>query len=159
MTLCHISPCDHPPITPVLIITHLDSHYEELDIPHTVKACTKDDQINQICEFLQYCVYLPNLSDSDYTSFMNTATHFFFLNGSLYCQEKYGWHQLVVPVEYCYRLIREAYDSLGHKSVFSVWTHLLHVGQWHQMVHLDLPWISNLPNYQATHPSYHSSHG
>ena len=104
-------------VTPVLIITDLDLHHNNLAIPHTVKACAKEDQIDRICDFLHDHVCPPDLSDSDYTSFVNVATRFFLLNRSLYCQEQHRQHHLVVPVEYHYGLIQEAHNSLRHKSV------------------------------------------
>ena len=67
-------------------------------------------------------------------SFINMATHFFLLNGSLYHCKKHGQHQLAVPVEHCYRLIREMHDSLGHKGVFSVWMCLLLHFWWPMLV-------------------------
>ena len=78
---------DSPCVAPVLIITNSDSHHNNLVIPHTVKACAKDDWIDQIHEFLHDHVCPPDLLDSDYTSFVNVATCFFLLNGSLYHQE------------------------------------------------------------------------
>ena len=41
-----------PSAVPVLVITDSDSHHNNLDIPHTVKASAKDDWINQIHKFL-----------------------------------------------------------------------------------------------------------
>ena len=99
-----------PSATPVLVIMDSDSHHNDLAIPHAVKACAKDDQINQIRKFLQDHIHPPGLLDSDYTSFINVAACLFLLNGSLYCQEKHGWHQLIVPVEHHYGLIQEAHN-------------------------------------------------
>ena len=36
-----------PSVTPVLVITNSDSHHDDPDIPHTVKACAQDNQINR----------------------------------------------------------------------------------------------------------------
>ena len=111
--------------TPILVITDSDSHHDDLAIPCTVKAHAKDDWIDQIHNFLHDHVCPPDLSDSDYMSFINAATRFFLLNRLLYCQEQHRQHQLVMPVECHYRLIQEAHNSLGHKGVFSVQMHLL----------------------------------
>ena len=72
-------------IAPVLVITNSDSHHDNPIIPRTVKAHAKDNQIDQICTFFHDHVHPPDLSDLDYTSFINVATRFFLLNGSLYC--------------------------------------------------------------------------
>ena len=107
-------------VAPVLIITDMDSHHDDPIIPHTAKARAKDNRIDRIRNFLCDHVRPPDLSDSDYTSFVNVATRFFLLNGSLYHREQHRQHQLVVPVERRYGLIQEAHDSLRHKGVFSV---------------------------------------
>ena len=76
---------DSPCITPVLVITNSDSHHNNQAIPCTTKAHAKDDQIDRIRNFLHDHICPPDLSDSDYMSFINVANHFFLLNGSLYC--------------------------------------------------------------------------
>ena len=125
--------------TPILIITNSDSHHDDLAIPHTAKARAKDDWIDWIHDFLHDHVHPPDLSDLDYTSFINAATCFFLLNGLLYRREQHGQHQLVMPVECHYELIWEAHNSLGHKGVFSVWTHLLLHFWWPVLVD-DVKW-------------------
>ena len=130
---------DSPCVTPVLVITSSDSHYDNLIIPCTARAHAKDDQIDWIHNFLHDHIHPPDLSDSDYTSFVNAATRFFLLNGSLYHREQHRRHQLVVPVERHYGLIQEAHNSLGHKGVFSVWTRLLLHFWWPVLVD-DVKW-------------------
>ena len=76
-------------VAPVLIITDSDFHHDDPIIPCTAKAHAKDDRIDQICNFLRNHVRPPDLSDSDYTSFVNVATRFFLLNRSLYHQEQH----------------------------------------------------------------------
>ena len=80
---------DSPCVTPILVITDLDSHHNNPAIPCTVKAHAKDDQIDWIHDFLHDHICPPDLLDSDYTSFINAATRFFLLNGSLYCREQH----------------------------------------------------------------------
>ena len=126
-------------IAPILIITNADSHHDDPIIPCTAKARAKDDRIDRIRNFLRDHIHPPDLSDLDYTSFINVATRFFLLNGSLYRQEQHGQHQLVVPVERCYGLIQEAHDSLRHKGVFSVRTCLLLRFWWPVLVN-DVRW-------------------
>ena len=58
-------------ITPILIITNLDLHHDNPAIPHTVKAHAKEDWIDWIHNFLHDHVCPPDLSDSDYMSFVN----------------------------------------------------------------------------------------
>ena len=77
-------------IAPVLVITDSDLHHDDPAIPRTAKARAKEDWIDRICDFLCDHICPPDLSDLDYTSFINAATRFFLLNGSLYCQEQHG---------------------------------------------------------------------
>ena len=65
-------------VAPVLIITNSDSHHDDPIILHTAKAHAKDDQIDQIHTFLCDHIHPPDLLDSDYMSFVNVATRFFF---------------------------------------------------------------------------------
>jgi hypothetical protein len=83
---------------------------------------------------------LPDgMSDKDYQSFLNSATRFFVLNGSLWHREPHGKHQLVVPESRWFGLIKEAHDNLGHKGVFTVWTRLL-LRFWWPMLVEDVKW-------------------
>ena len=118
----------------ILFSANSDSAQEDPELPCSPKAITKDAQINLIHNFLQSHTHPSNLSDSDYTSFVNATTCFFFLNGSLYYHESHGQYQLVVSVECCYELIKEAHDSLRHKDVFSVWMRLLLHFWWPMLV-------------------------
>ena len=76
-------------VAPVLVITDLDSHHNDPAISRTAKARAKDDWIDQIHDFLCDHIHPPDLSDSDYMSFINVATRFFLLNGLLYHQEQH----------------------------------------------------------------------
>jgi len=66
---------------------------------------------------------------------------FFSSMASLYCRELHGHHQLVVPIERQYGLIREAHDDLGHKGVFSIQTRLLLYFWWPMLVD-DVKWYT-----------------
>ena len=56
---------DSPCVAPILIITNSDSHHNNPVITCTVKACTKDNQIDWICDFLHDHICPPDLLDSD----------------------------------------------------------------------------------------------
>ena len=77
-------------VTPILIITNSDLHHNNLAIPRTAKAHAKEDQIDRIHDFLCDHVHPPDLSDLDYTFFVNAATCFFLLNRLLYHREQHG---------------------------------------------------------------------
>ena len=65
-------------ITPILVTTNSDSHHDVPAIPCTARACAKDDQIDQIHDFLCDHICPPDLSDLDYTSFINVPLTFSF---------------------------------------------------------------------------------
>jgi hypothetical protein len=79
-------------------------------------------QIQLIHRFLETQERPDAMLDKEYQSFINSATHFFILNGSLWRREPHGKHQLVVPESQWFGLIKEAHDDLGHKGVFTVRT-------------------------------------
>ena len=111
------------------------------ELPRLPKALAKDIRIDQICDFLDSHARPSDLSDTEFTSFVNAATRFFLLNGSLYRRELHGCHQLIVPVERRYGLIREVHDDLGHKGVFSIQTRLL-LHFWWPMLVDDVKWYT-----------------
>lgn len=91
----------------------------------TPKAIAKNVWINLIHQFLNTQLHSSDLSNADYKSFINAATCFFLLNGTLYHQEPHGQHQSIILPEHRYRLIKKAHDDLRHKGVFSIYTCLL----------------------------------
>ena len=109
-------------------------------IPQSDKAVAKDARILHIRQFLETTECPLDLSECDFQSFINTASHFFFLNSSLWHRQPNGCHQLVVPEPKHYGLIKEAHDDLGHKGVFSVCTRLL-LHFWWPMLVDDVKWF------------------
>jgi hypothetical protein len=124
-----------------MVYTVLDSDQGDPTIPRSAKALAKEAQIEQIRGFLDTRIRPPDISDADFTSFIIATTRFFLLNGTLYRHEPHGQHWLVVPVECRFGLIKEAHDSLGHKGVFLVWTHLL-LHFWWPMLVDDVKWYN-----------------
>ena len=66
-------------------------------IPQSTKAIAREAWIRLIRGFLETRPRPADLSDTEFHSFVNSATKFFLLHGSLWCQEPHGRHQLVVP--------------------------------------------------------------
>ena len=122
-----------PPLS-IFISASLGPVQDSLEIPWSQKALTKEAWINQIHNFLDTHIHPDNLFNNDFTSFINSITRFFLLNRSLYCREPHGQHQLIVPVEHCYGVIKEAHDSLRHEGGFSVQTRLLLWFWWPMLV-------------------------
>jgi hypothetical protein len=98
---------------------------EDSAIPCSQKVKAREAWIQLICRFLETQERPDGMLDKDYQCFINSATRFFILNGSLWHHKLHGKHQLVVPESRQFRLIKEAHDDLGHKGVFTVQTRLL----------------------------------
>ena len=109
----------------VFVSSDPDTTMEDPELPCSPKALVKEAWINKVRDFLGTRDWPPDLSDADYISFINAGTWFFLLDVSLYHREPHRRHQLVIPIERHYGLIREAHNTLRYKGVFSVWTCLL----------------------------------
>ena len=109
-------------------------------IPWSTKAIAREAWIHLIQGFLKTHARPADLSDTKFHLFINSATKFFLLHGSLWCQELHGHHQLVVPEHRHFGLIKEAHGDLGHKGVFTVQTRLLFHFWWSMLVK-DVEWF------------------
>ncbi|KIN99728.1 hypothetical protein M404DRAFT_154448, partial [Pisolithus tinctorius Marx 270] len=105
----------------------------------STKAWAHEAKIEMICAFLVAHEQPPDLTDAQYSSFFNSASHFFLLDGNLWCREPHRWHQLVVNKSKRYHLIEEAHDDLGHKGVFTVCMCLL-LHFWWPLLVKDVKW-------------------
>ena len=109
-------------------------------IPRSTKAIAREAWIRLIRGFLETRAQPADLSDTEFHSFVNSATKFFLLHGSLWRQEPHSRHQLVVPEYQHFGLIKEAHNDLGHKGVFTVRTQLL-LRFWWPMLVKDVKWF------------------
>jgi hypothetical protein len=112
---------------------------EDSAILRSQKAKAREARIQLIHRFLETQERPDAMLDKEYQSFINSATRFFILNGSLWHHEPHGKHQLVVPESRWFGLIKEAHDNLGHKGVFTVRTRLL-LRFWWPMLVEDIKW-------------------
>ena len=79
------------------------------------KAKSHEEWILLIRLFLDTQERPNGMSDKNYQLFLNSATHFFVLNGSLWHREPHGKHQLVVLESRQCALIKEAHKTSGTK--------------------------------------------
>ena len=70
---------------------------EAPEIPCSPKAKSHEEWIQLIRLFLGTQERPDGISDKDYQLFLNSTTRFFILNGSLWCREPHGKHQLIIP--------------------------------------------------------------
>jgi hypothetical protein len=116
---------------------NLDTEDSAILCSQKVKA--REARIQLIHHFLETQERPDGMLDKEYESFINLATRFFILNGSLWRREPHGKHQLVVPESQQFGLIKEAHDDLGHKGIFTVRTRLL-LWFWWPMLVEDVKW-------------------
>ena len=121
----------HPSISPPSnsLAHHSPSHSVFIDsvsdpshptIPRSDSAQAFDKRLILIHTFLTTSTRPPDLSDSEFQSFISYATKFFVLGDKLWRRHLEGCHQLVINKPKRYELIRQAHDDLGHKGVFMV---------------------------------------
>lgn len=58
------------------------------------------------------------------------VSDFFVLDNQLWWKDHQEGHKLVIPQDYCYSLLKQAYDDLGHKGIFMVCLKLLEQFWW-----------------------------
>jgi transposase InsO family protein len=128
--------------------THFPTHSVFIDsvsnpphptIPRSDSAKAFDKRLITIREFLTTTTRPPDLSDSEFQSFVNYATKFFILGDKLWRRHPEGRHQLVIEEPKRYELIRQAHDDLGHKGVYTVRIRLL-LRFWWPMLSEDVKW-------------------
>jgi hypothetical protein len=119
----------------------IDSTSESVDpcIPRSDPAKALDAQLTTIREFLHTSTHPPEISESDFQTFVSYATKFFILHDKLWGKHPEGCHQLIIDEPKWYQLICEAHDDLGHKGVFMVRTRLL-LRFWWPMLSADIKW-------------------
>jgi len=121
----------HPSVSPPSnsLPHHFPSHSVFIDsvsdslhptIPCSESAKSFDKHLIHIRTFLTNSIRPPDLSDSEFQSFVSYATKFFVLGDKLWRRHPEGHHQLVIDEAKHYELIRQAHDDLGHKGVFTV---------------------------------------
>src|SRR5205807_847281 len=96
------------------IITDEDQHPT---IPRSDTAEAYDDRIDRIRTFLNTQIRPDNFTDLDFQTFINEATKYFVLDEKLWRRHSHGRHQVVIPRNRRYELMRSAHDDLGHKGV------------------------------------------
>jgi Integrase zinc binding domain len=87
--------------------------------------------------------------------FLQYSLEFFITNNKLWRKDDHGKHKLVIPPDHQLQLLKDAYDSLGHKGIFSICTHLLDWLWWLHLDH-DMKWyIQSCHQCQVHQMCYH----
>src|SRR6267154_1985884 len=112
---------------------------EQPVIPRSAKAKALDLRMLKIRKYLETRERPPDITDTDLEPFIQRASAFFVLENKLWRKEAQGRHQIVVPEDRRYSIIKEAHDDLGHKGIYSVCTRLL-IRFWWPMLEDDVKW-------------------
>jgi hypothetical protein len=110
-------------------------------IPRSEAADAYDERIDRIRTFLNTQIRPDNTTDQEFRLFINEATKYFVLHEKLWRRHSHGKHQVVIPRDRRYELIKSAHDDLGHKGVYAVRIRLL-LRFWWPMLVDDVKWYS-----------------
>jgi hypothetical protein len=116
-----------------------DAESIEPCLPCSDPAKALDAWLTTIRQFLHTSSCPPEISKSNFQTFITYATKFFVLHDKLWHKHPEGHHQLIIDEPKWYRLICEAHNNLGHKGIFMVCTRLL-LHFWWPMLSEDVKW-------------------
>jgi hypothetical protein len=102
----------------------------EVALPRTARSDQKENELIAIQAFLEDPHRPPGMDEKEFRRLIRLGSAFFVNNGRLWRRHPQAKHQLVIPRERRFGLIREAHDTLGHKGVFVIRTRLLERFWW-----------------------------
>jgi hypothetical protein len=111
----------------------------EPDIPRSDAARAQDALMTTIEQFLTTRERPTDVSDEEFEKFVNNAARYFVLEGNLWRRASHGKHQLVLPPNKRYRVLKEAHDDLGHKGIYTVSARLRLRFWWPRIIE-DIKW-------------------
>jgi Integrase zinc binding domain/RNase H-like domain found in reverse transcriptase len=115
-----------------------DITYE--DIPRSERAKKDDERLLRVQKWLQDMLRPPELSESDYATFVRYCTEFFVDSGKLWRKDSHGAHKIVAIPQRRLDIIRAAHDDIGHKMIFATKSLIALRFWWPNMKH-DIAWF------------------
>jgi hypothetical protein len=123
-----LGPAPGKPAGPVHDVFNLSD--PECPIPRNERSEKRANELIAIKAFLEDPNRPPEMPESEFRRLIRLASSFFVLDDRLWRRQPGGKHQLVIPEERRFNLMREAHDGLGHKGAFVVRTRLLQRFWW-----------------------------
>ena len=126
----HMSPTASPamaagPMVPVFNLSDV-----EATLPRTERSDKRENELIAIQAFLEDPRKPPAMEEREFRRLIRLGSSFFVNNGRLWRRHPQSKHQLIIPWEQCFNLIRKAHDVLRHKGVFVICTRLLERFWW-----------------------------
>jgi hypothetical protein len=110
------------------------------DIPRTDSAIDLDRRLEKVQTWLETLERPPNLTDSEYKTFMRYCTEFGIINNRLWRKDPQGHHKMVVPCDRRLFLITSAHNDIGHHGVYAT-SALLTERYWWPNMSRDIAWF------------------
>jgi hypothetical protein len=83
-------------------------------------AAQKDDEhILKVCKWHDDLLQPPDLSDSQYDTFLCYCTEFFISSDCLWCKDSCGKHKLIIPPMWRLFILATTHDQVGHHEFFA----------------------------------------
>jgi Integrase zinc binding domain/RNase H-like domain found in reverse transcriptase len=110
------------------------------DIPRTDSAIDMDRRLEKVQTWLETLERPPDLTDSEYKTFMRYCTEFGIINNRLWRKDPQGHHRMVVPCDRRLFLITSAHNDIGHHGVYAT-NALLTERYWWPNMSRDIAWF------------------
>jgi len=110
------------------------------DVPRTIKAQLDDDRLVLVRKWLGDLQRPPDLSDSEYTSFVRYCTIFFLHADKLWRKDPQQRHKLVATPASRMTVLRAAHDDVAHKGFYATYS-LIALRFWWPHMRADIAWF------------------
>jgi hypothetical protein len=94
-------------------------------LPRTAITIAKDDELDQISQYLDSFTRPPEISDKRFTQILKRSRKFYNKDGALWRRQANGYNQKVIRYEDRLELLMQSHDRLGHKGRLAVQQALL----------------------------------
>jgi len=110
------------------------------DVPRTVAAQLADDRLVLVRTWLENLRRPPDLSDSEYATFVRYCTSFFIHADKLWRKDAQGRHKLVATPASRMTVLRAAHDDVAHKGFYATFS-LIMLRFWWPHMRTDIAWF------------------
>ena len=110
------------------------------DVPRTVAAQIADDRLIRVRTWLEDLVRPPDLSDSEYATFVRYCMSFFLHSNKLWRKDAQGQHKLVATPPSRLTVLRAAHDDVAHKGFYAT-NSLIALRFWWPHMRSDIAWF------------------
>jgi Integrase zinc binding domain len=125
-------------------ITEVNQQKDKTTIPYSIvpqsdSAIETDRKLKRVQAWLETLDHPPDLTDSEYKTFMRYCMEFIIISNRLWRKNPQGQHKMVVPFDRCLFLITSAHNDIGHHGVYAT-NALLSERYWWPNMSTDIKW-------------------